>query len=107
MNADRIKILEKYIVKEPNDPFNLYALAMEYYDEYPMKSQALLDTLLANHSTYLPSYFKAANLYWELDQLVEAKKIFEKGIQLAEKIEDQKALHELKASYQNLLFEED
>jgi len=36
-----------------------------------------------------------------------AKEIFEKGIELAKEVKDEKAIGELKASYQNLLFEMD
>lgn len=108
MNADRIKLLEEYISKEPDDPFNVYALAMEYFDEKPEKSAELLTELIVSHPAYLPSYYKAAHVHWDtIENLEKAKQFFEDGIQLAEKIKDEKALSELKSSYQNLLFEMD
>ena len=30
MNSERIKLLEQYLEDDPSDPFNLYALALEY-----------------------------------------------------------------------------
>ncbi|MCP4458124.1 MAG: tetratricopeptide repeat protein [Cytophagales bacterium] len=106
MNVDRIKLLEGYSSEEPGDPFNFYALAMEYLDEAPQKSRVLLNQLLVNHPNYLPSYYKAAHLQWDIfENLEDSKLIFEKGIVLAQKLNDEKVLGELKASYQNLIFE--
>lgn len=107
MNEQRIKLLKQYIEKEPDNPFNKYALAMEYYDSLPEESISLLESLLQMHSEYLPTYFKAANLFWELEQMDKADEVFRKGIELANQQQDLKALQELKASYQNFEFERD
>ncbi|MEO9485439.1 MAG: tetratricopeptide repeat protein [Ekhidna sp.] len=107
MNSARIQLLEKYIEQEPSDPFNTYALAMEYHDELPEKSIILLNSLLADHPEYLPTYFKAAHLLWEEELWAEADQVFIKGIELAEKQKDQKAAQELKAAYQNFQFDRD
>ena len=101
MNQERIKLLEAYIQDEPANPFNKYALAMEYYEADPAKSLELLQSILTEHAGYLPSYFKTAHLLWEEERWEEADQIFQKGIQLATDEGDEKALHELKAAYQN------
>ena len=107
MNIDRIKTLKKFLTEEPGDPFNWYALAMEYYEHDAEKSCELLDTLLEKHPTYLPTYYKAAHLFWYLENIEKAKKVFEDGIHLAKRTGDQKNLSELKSGYQNLIFEMD
>ena len=107
MNADRIQLLEQYIQEEPENPFNRYALAMEYHDEAPNKALGLLEDLLQDHPDYLPTYFKAAHLLWEFERWEPADEIFQKGIALAKARQDQKALGELGSSYQNFLFERD
>ena len=107
MNTDRIKRLEKYIQEDPLDPFNRYALAMEYYDDVPDQALELLKRLIEHHPDYLPTYFKAAHLLWEFEEWDLADGIFQKGIQLAKDQNDQKALGELSSSYQNFLFERD
>ncbi len=107
MNSDRIKLLDQFIKEEPNDPFNHYALAMEYYDYDSQKALTILKKVIMEHPTYLPSYFKAANLLLDMEKLEEAKEIFEKGMSLASDQKNEKALSELKAAYQNLLFELD
>ncbi|MEP5611677.1 MAG: tetratricopeptide repeat protein [Cyclobacteriaceae bacterium] len=107
MNIERIKLLQKFISEEPNDPFNHYALAMEHYDEYPEKALDLLQGLSISHSEYLPTYFKLAHLYWDIEKWDEAESVFMSGIKLAEKQMDQKALSELKSAYQNFQFEKE
>ena len=105
MNPKRIALLEEFISNQPEDPFNYYALAMEYYEEDPVKSLRILETLIAEHHNYLPSYYKAAYLHWEFENYDEAKRIFEEGIALALSKNDEKALNELKSSLHNLIFE--
>lgn len=105
MNRDRIKLLEKYIQEEPNNPFNSYALAMEYYESDPEKSAELLLELTMIHPEYLPTYFKAAHLLWEMENQQKTEELFKQGIQLAKQQNDSKALHELSSAYQNFQFE--
>ncbi|WP_436516143.1 tetratricopeptide repeat protein [Ekhidna sp. To15] len=107
MNAARIELLKKYIAEEPSNPFNKYALAMEYYEVEPSKSLALLQAILSEHPEYLPSYFKAAHLLWEEELWKKADAVFQKGIALANDQSDQKALGELKSAYQNFQIDKD
>jgi Tfp pilus assembly protein PilF len=107
MQAQRIIFLKAEIEKEPEEPFNYYGLAMEYLDNEPLKAEKLLENLLENFQDYLPTYYKAANLYFDLGKFVAAKNTFEKGILLAEKQNNEKAIRELKGSYQQFLDETD
>jgi tetratricopeptide (TPR) repeat protein len=107
MSDARIQMLRKFISDEPNNPFNTYALAMEYYERQPDQSLTLLQQLLEDHHDYLPTYFKAAHLYWNLEEWEQAESIFEKGIQLAENQQDEKAKKELKAAFQNFQIDMD
>ena len=107
MNQERIVLLEKFLKEEPNDPFNSYALAMEYYEEDPDKALQLLEGLRTKHQEYLPTFFKLAHLYWDMEEWGKAEEVFINGIKLAEEQEDNKALSELKSTYQNFLFEKD
>lgn len=101
MNASRIELLNKYILEEPNNPFNKYALAMEYYERQPKIALGYLNQLIDQFPEYLPAYFKTAHLLWDYEEWDRAKQVFKKGIELAVGQEDEKALHELKAAYQN------
>lgn len=107
MNHDRISLLKNFIEEEPDNPFNRYALAMEYYDYVPKESLRLLASLISDVPGYLPSYFKAAHLYWENEQSEQAEATFTEGIALARQLNDSKALSELTSAYQNFQFEKD
>ena len=106
-NLERAKILREYIFKEPDNPFNYYALALEIKDLDDNEACKLFDFLLLQHADYLPVYYPAANFFFELGQIPKAKEIFENGIALAESLKETKTLLELKNSYQNFLFEND
>jgi Tfp pilus assembly protein PilF len=104
---DRIQILIQFTKEEPENPFNWYALALEYCNTKPTETVMIFDQLLAEKPDYLPTYYTSAVFFAELGELEKAKSIFEKGIQLAQKTNQTKALGELKNKYQNFLFEHD
>ncbi|PZX55831.1 tetratricopeptide repeat protein [Algoriphagus chordae] len=106
-NLDRIQILRQFTEEEPENPFNWYALAIEYRETDQNQAQDLFAKLLAEHPTYLATYFPAAHLYAEIGDIEESKVIFEKGISLAREEKNTKALQELQNAYQNFLFEND
>ena len=107
MNTERINLLKKFIEEEPNNPFNRYALAMEYYEGDPEESLKTLRSLLVDQPNYLPTYFKVAHLLWDEEMWEEADDAFQNGIKLAEEQDDQKASLELKSAYQNFQFDRD
>ena len=106
MNEQRIAMLKQFMEDDPTDPFNIYALAVEYYEEKTTSSLQLFEQLLTKHRNYLPTYYKAAHLYWETEQWNKAEEVFKKGIALAEAQNEQKALQELKSAYSNFQFDQ-
>ena len=48
--------LKIFYEEDPSDPFNLYALAMEYLKTDTAESGRLFEILLHDHSYYLPTY---------------------------------------------------
>lgn len=102
MNNSRISILEKYIAEDATDPFNYYALALEYVKENPMKASELFDKLLNDFPHYLPSYYSAGTFYAEIQQDEKASDILKRGIALAKQQNELKALRELQNALQNL-----
>ncbi len=102
MNHSRIELLEKFIKEDPADPFNYYALALEYQQTNPSKAKQLFDDLLESHSGYLPVYYTAGIFYAELADESRAHEILNKGVELARSISDHKALRELQSAIQNL-----
>ena len=105
MPTDRIKQLQQFYEEDPRDPFNLYALALEYLKSDATKSIQFFETLLLNHPDYLPTYYHAAKLYQETGDRERAIKVFEDGISLARKVNNPKALRELQSAYDEMMFD--
>ncbi len=103
---DRINILKEYILNEPENPFNHYALAMEYSGNCKKDAQIILEMLIAKHPSYLATYYQLAALYVYFGENELAKKIYIEGISIAQIQSNEKTLKELKGAYQMLLDEE-
>ena len=105
MNTERIQQLIQFVQEEPGEPFNVYALAMEYLNSQPKQAKIYFDQLLIEHPDYLPTYYHAAALYADLDERDRAADLYEKGIKLAQAQNNQKTLLELQRAQQ--AFEDD
>lgn len=100
MQEQRLKILEEYFLQDPTDPFNGYALAMEYASVNRPKAMSFLENLYYHHPDYLPTYYHLAQFYFDMDENKKAEEVYLKGIELALKQGDHKAEKELKGAYQ-------
>lgn len=105
MNNQRIQQLIRFVQEEPGEPFNVYALAMEYLDGQPEQARAYFDQLLTDHPDYLPTYYHAAALFAGTDQRDRAAELYERGIALARTQNNQKTLQELQRAQR--AFEDD
>lgn len=105
MPTDRIRQLENFFEEDPRDPFNAYALALEYLKFDATKSRLLFETLLRDHPHYLPTYYHAAKFFVESGEKEKAIRIFEDGIRLAKELNDIKARRELQSAYDEFMFE--
>ncbi len=75
-------LLEKLLVfyeEDPHDPFNLYALALEYQKFDASKSAELLERLLLDFPDYLPTYYHAAQFFSTSQRNEKARGIYRKG----------------------------
>lgn len=106
-NLNRIELLKQFSLEEPDNPFNWYALALEYQELEKDKTVELFDKLLSLHKSYLPTYYPAAHFFAELGKLDKAEEIFEAGINLAGIQKNEKAIKELRNAFQNFKFEND
>lgn len=93
----RLALLEQYYTEDPGDPFNIYALALEYRRDHPTKTTTLFNILLERHPTYIPVYYQAGILMMETGESERAKEVILNGIAAARIAGDQKALNELKS----------
>jgi len=103
MNQDRISQLQAFYKEDPEDPFNIYCLATEYKEHDKSKAWNYYSELLEKHPDYLPTYYHAAELMIDKDEIDIAEKIIDDGIALAIKQNNQLALRELRNLLNNLL----
>ncbi|TAF32898.1 MAG: tetratricopeptide repeat protein [Cytophagales bacterium] len=101
---DRIEQLENFMKEQPQDPFFVYALALEYVDDDDAKAESYFIQTYQNFPSYLPLYYHAAMFYDKLGQVDKARVFFLKGIELAKSTDAGFALKELENAYQNFEF---
>jgi tetratricopeptide (TPR) repeat protein len=94
----RLHQLLKFLEEEPNDPFNIYALALEYQKIDQVKALAFFQVLTEEHADYVATYYHLGKLHEELGNKEEAIRIFELGIEKARSCRDNKALRELQSA---------
>ncbi|HTJ53253.1 MAG TPA: hypothetical protein VL443_27550 [Cyclobacteriaceae bacterium] len=88
--------LQQFYIEDPSDPFNLYALALEYQKTDAIKAKELFYQLMKEHENYLPSYYHFGNLLIAMEQADEATEVLQKGIDLAKQKNELKTMRELR-----------
>lgn len=101
---DRVAQLLEFLDEDPADPFNKYALALEYQKSDPKKAFVFFKDLMDNSPSYLPTYYPFAFLLIDLGQSTEAEQVFKQGIETAQKSDNPKALKELRTAYNDWLY---
>jgi predicted Zn-dependent protease len=99
MKTSRLEKLLEFYQEDPNDPFNTYALALEYQKNDTSKAEATFTRLLTEFPDYLPAYYTAAQFFISQEQNPKAEEIFKTGIQLAQNQQNTKAYQELVRAY--------
>ena len=107
MQTDRIRQLKKFLEDDPQDPFLLYALAMEYVKTDQQEARFYYHKLLDEHSEYVPTYYHAAAFFAHTGEEEKAEATYQKGIEMARKAGDTHALRELQNAYTNWQFEQE
>ena len=81
---------------EPKDVFLNYALAMEYFGQQKWEEtkEQLLNTQKLNND-YLPCYYQLGQVCEKLGKETEAIEYYKKGLELAKKQSNNKAVNEL------------
>jgi Tfp pilus assembly protein PilF len=101
--ARLLKMLELW-ESEPQDPFIIYALALEYQKFDLEKAVHYFEVLMHHHEHYLPTYYQVAALYVELGLNEKAREAYEKGIKIAALQQNLHTQQELQNAFQNYLF---
>ncbi|HRI78842.1 MAG TPA: tetratricopeptide repeat protein [Cyclobacteriaceae bacterium] len=102
---DRLSQLKQFVAEDPDDPFNRYALALEFLKTDRAIAIELFDQLIRSRPDYLPTYYPFAHLLIDQKENEKAEQIFLAGIEQSKRAEDSKAMKELKGAYQDWLYE--
>lgn len=103
MSQTRLEQLLVFLKEEPNEPFNIYAIALEYSKTDPPKALKYFEQLLQEHPNYVATYYHVGKLYEELAMDTQAEEAYKQGIEVATRQDEQLALRELKNAYQEFL----
>ncbi len=94
-----------FYAEDPTDPFNVYALALEYSKFDIEKASHFFDVLLTSHPDYLATYYHAAAFFASIEDFEKAKEIYNAGMILAVKQNNTKTHQELVRAYRGFLDE--
>lgn len=93
---DRLGMLRKMVAAKPDDPFPAYGLAMELGRVgEPSEAREAFTSLVKTHPDYVPSYLMFGNLLVRIGERDEALKIYDAGIEAAQRAGDDHARGEL------------
>ena len=99
MAENRLQILIHLVERNPNDSFALYGLAMEYArQEQYQQAMEHFQKLWEVNPDYAAAYYQAGQVLVKTGQLEEARRIFQKGIEVATRLGDFHATSELEAA---------
>ena len=92
----RKELIYDMLVKEPNDVFLNYALAMEHLatDEFK-EAELQFKKVLSINPEYLPCYYQLGQVNEKLNNNEQAISFYKEGVALANKQGNKKALGEL------------
>ncbi|NQX91975.1 MAG: hypothetical protein HRT74_07615 [Flavobacteriales bacterium] len=92
----RLEQLQELLKEDPNDSFLRYALALEFRSAGDDRSKEQLLSLIKDDGEYLPSFQTLGSWFFDDGEDDKAIEVLEKGIELAEKQRNLKALNEMK-----------
>jgi tetratricopeptide (TPR) repeat protein len=97
--------LARIAQEDPDDPFNHYALALEYMKTDVQRARAIFEQLIDKYGNYVPTYYQLGQLYAELGLSEQAISTFEKGIGVARETGDLKTMRELDGARLAILYD--
>ena len=107
MSQTRVEQLREMLAEEPNDPFLIYALGIEYLNLDIPQARLYFEKLLSQYPEYAGTYYHAAQLYADLGEKDNCIAAYEKGLTVLLKQNNIKLYNELQRAYRNFLDEQD
>jgi tetratricopeptide (TPR) repeat protein len=100
---DRIATLRSFVAQQPDQPFPLYALALEHKKLGQLaEARAAFEQMIARFPDYLPTYLMAGGVLVELGDRAAAESVYRDGITRARAAGDGHARSELEGALAHL-----
>jgi len=97
--SQRMQQLQRMLEREPNDPFLLYGLALEYKKgNDPQKAIEFLDRVIGVDPLYCYAYHQRGMIYESLGDLESAKRSYRDGMEAATRKGDAHARGEIEGA---------
>ena len=94
---DRLTLLLQYLEEDPEDSFTRFAIAQEYRKRGDdAEALARYEQLVEDDPAYVGTWYHLGKLYEALDRMDDAKRTYERGIEVAQEQRDTHALAELR-----------
>ncbi len=107
MADERLRALQAYHAKDPDDAFVRFALAQEYAKRGNVeKACALYESLVEAQPAYTGTYYHLGKLYASLGRSGEAAEVFRRGIAVTMRKGVAKDLSELQQALMDLEHEQ-
>ncbi|QES90040.1 tetratricopeptide repeat protein [Rhizosphaericola mali] len=102
---DRIEKIKELLKDNPIDSFLRHALALEYIklEDFTLAQQTFIE-LLNDDPNYVGSYYHIAKLLESQNEKEKAIFYYEKGMEIAKKLNDRHAYNELQSAYEEYLY---
>lgn len=96
---DRLPLLQQFVVKNPNDPFARYGLAMEFKKRGMLvEANEAFAELIKRHPDYVAAYLMAGQALQASGDPAGALAVFTAGVAAAQAAGNDHALGELEAA---------
>ncbi|MEO0403329.1 MAG: hypothetical protein AAF193_00510 [Bacteroidota bacterium] len=92
----RLEQLQQLLQEDPNDSFLKYALALEFRANGDTRAIDQLKDLIQSDSQYLPSFQTLGQWLFDDGEDDQAIEVLNRGVELAEKQRNLKAMNEMK-----------
>ena len=97
--------MKEFLKADPTDSFVQHALALEYIKQgNDGEARRLFETIIEREPGYVGSYYHLAKLLERNRDNDGAVKVYEKGMEEAKKLGDNKAYGELRGAYEELIY---
>jgi Flp pilus assembly protein TadD len=99
MSTNRMEVLKAMVAQNPADAFARYGLAMELVKTGQLESGvAEFRALLEHNPNYAAAYFHGGQALEKMGDVEQARRLYEKGIEVTGRTGDQHTRSELQAA---------